>query len=206
MNPCEKNMTRILNMQILTAALFFTLTPFAVLAQNTPAASAPSANKSMVQKTFASPEAASKALADAVRAQDAQALLAIVGPASKSWLFTGDVVADREDWAKFLAAYDKKHGITLTNGRLTRRRGARRSSTGASAATSSTPCRRCWPSSMHSVSTRLPILTILASMRTRAGSSPRLVKRTACTGRRRTVPHRVRWGRCWARPPRKVIA
>jgi hypothetical protein len=113
MNPCEKNMTRILNMQILTAALFFTLTPFAVLAQNTPAASAPSANKSMVQKTFASPEAASKALADAVRAQDAQALLAIVGPASKSWLFTGDVVADREDWAKFLAAYDKKHGITL---------------------------------------------------------------------------------------------
>jgi hypothetical protein len=113
MNPCEKNMTRILNMQILAAALFFTLTPLAVLAQNTPAASAPSANTTMVQKSFASPEAAAKALADAARAQDAQALLAVVGPASKSWLFSGDAVADRDDWAKFLAAYDKKNAISM---------------------------------------------------------------------------------------------
>jgi hypothetical protein len=47
-----------------------------------------------------------------VRAKDAQALLAVVGPASKDWLFTGDPVADRDDWAKFLAAYDKKNGIS----------------------------------------------------------------------------------------------
>jgi hypothetical protein len=78
-------------------------------AQTAPAkkASAPAA----AQKKFDSPEAAAKALADAVRAQDANALLAIVGPSSKSWLFTGDNVSDRADWAKFLAAYDKKTAI-----------------------------------------------------------------------------------------------
>jgi len=92
--------------QFLIAACFIALAPLGALAQNTPAA------KATVQKSFASPEAATKALADAVRAQDAQALLAIVGPASKNWLFTGDPVADRADWAKFLAAYDKKNGIT----------------------------------------------------------------------------------------------
>jgi hypothetical protein len=107
----RKIMPRKLNMPSLIAALCVAL--LAVLAQNTPAASSPSANTTMVQKTFASPEAASKALADAVRAQDAQALLAVVGPTSKSWLFSGDVVADRDDWAKFLAAYDKKNGINL---------------------------------------------------------------------------------------------
>jgi hypothetical protein len=109
----RKIMTRTLNMPFLIAALCVVLAPLAALAQSTPATSASSAKTTVAQKTFASPEAASKALADAVRAQDAQALLAIVGPASKSWLFTGDVVADREDWAKFLAAYDKKNGITL---------------------------------------------------------------------------------------------
>jgi len=41
-----------------------------------------------------------------------QALLAVVGPTSRDWLFSGDKVADRSDWAKFLAAYDKKHGIS----------------------------------------------------------------------------------------------
>jgi hypothetical protein len=103
--------------QFLAAALFVALAPLGVLAQNTTPANAPSAKaptaNALVQKSFASPEAACKALADAVRAQDAQALLAVVGPASKSWLFSGDAVADRDDWAKFLAAYDKKNGITL---------------------------------------------------------------------------------------------
>jgi hypothetical protein len=112
-NPCEKNMTRKLNLQSLAATFFLALTPLGALAQDTPAASAPSANKSMAQKSFASPQAASKALADAVRAQDAQALLAVVGPASKSWLFSGDTVTDRDDWARFLAAYDKKNAISM---------------------------------------------------------------------------------------------
>jgi hypothetical protein len=63
------------------------------------------------QKTFASPEEAAKALADAVRAADVAALLAVVGPESKSWIFTGDKVQDRADWKTFLAAYDKKNAI-----------------------------------------------------------------------------------------------
>ena len=102
--------------QSLIAVFFIVLAPLAALAQNPPAAKVPAtkapAANAMAQKSFASPEAAAKALADAVRAQDAQALLAVVGPASKDWLFTGDPVADRADWAKFLAAYDKKNGIT----------------------------------------------------------------------------------------------
>ncbi|WP_313953844.1 DUF2950 domain-containing protein [Accumulibacter sp.] len=64
-----------------------------------------------VQSSFATPEDAARALADAVRAEDKQALLAVVGPDSASWLFSGDAVADRADWKKFLTAYDHKHGV-----------------------------------------------------------------------------------------------
>jgi Protein of unknown function (DUF2950) len=109
--PSEKIMTLKHKMQSLAAVFLIGLAPLGALAQNTLAVNAPAA-KAVVQKSFTSPEAASKALADAVRAQDAQALLAVVGPASKNWLFTGDPVADRDDWAKFLAAYDKKNDIS----------------------------------------------------------------------------------------------
>jgi hypothetical protein len=60
------------------------------------------------QRTFASPEEAAKALADAVRALDKDALLAVVGPNSASWIFSGDKVADVNDWKTFLAAYEAK--------------------------------------------------------------------------------------------------
>ena len=63
------------------------------------------------QTSFASPEEASKALADAVRAGDVHALLAVVGPSSRSWLFSGDKVADANDWKTFLAAYDEKNSL-----------------------------------------------------------------------------------------------
>ena len=63
------------------------------------------------QKTFAQPEEAARALADAVRGADRNAILAVLGPQSKSWVFTGDDVADREDWKKFLTAYDRKNTI-----------------------------------------------------------------------------------------------
>jgi hypothetical protein len=62
-------------------------------------------------KGFATPDEAGAALADAVRAKDPKAVLAVVGPGAKPWLFSGDEVADRNDWSKFLAAYDKKHKI-----------------------------------------------------------------------------------------------
>jgi hypothetical protein len=72
------------------------------------AAKAPAAKAATAQRTFATPEEAAKALADAVRAADVDALLAVVGPSSKSWLFTGDNVADANGWKKFLGAYDEK--------------------------------------------------------------------------------------------------
>ena len=75
-------------------------------AQAAPAAKA--AKPAAKQRTFASPEEAASALTDAVRAKDRNALLAVVGPASESWIFSGDNVADANDWTRFLAAYDAK--------------------------------------------------------------------------------------------------
>lgn len=77
-----------------------------------PSASAANAKAATVkQQHFASPAAASEALAEAVRAADPKALLAVVGPDARSWLFSGDDVADRESWKRFLTAYDSKHEI-----------------------------------------------------------------------------------------------
>jgi hypothetical protein len=76
------------------------------------ASATPAASKSAVkQVTFASPDAAANALADAVRARDPQKLLAIAGPGSGDWLFSGDPVEDANDWKRFLAAYDEKHSF-----------------------------------------------------------------------------------------------
>jgi hypothetical protein len=74
-------------------------------------AAAPAAKSAAKQRTFASPDEAASALADAVRAKDKDALLAVVGPASATWLFSGDNVADANDWTKFLAAYDAKRTL-----------------------------------------------------------------------------------------------
>jgi hypothetical protein len=76
------------------------------------AAMAPAAAKSAVkQSSYASPDAAAAALADAIRGKDPQKLLAIVGPGSGDWLFSGDPVVDANDWKRFLAAYDEKHAF-----------------------------------------------------------------------------------------------
>lgn len=64
------------------------------------------------QKTYAAPEEAAKALADAIRADDMKALLAVVGPDARGWLSSGDDVADREGRKRFVAAYDRKHAIS----------------------------------------------------------------------------------------------
>jgi hypothetical protein len=90
------------NMKTLAVALMIAMAPLAM-----PAYSA-SPNPAIVQQTFAAPEDAAKALAEAVRANDVNALLAVVGPKSRNWLFSGDEVADRDAWGKFLTAYDQK--------------------------------------------------------------------------------------------------
>lgn len=70
------------------------------------------------QQSHATAEDAARALADAVRAQDKEALLAVVGPTARSWLASGDAVADRADWQRFLAAYDRQHRVEpLSDGR-----------------------------------------------------------------------------------------
>lgn len=76
-----------------------------------PAPAAAAKNAEHSPRSFASPDAASEALAAAVRNKDAKALVSIVGPGSTSWLFSGDQVADANDWAKFLAAYEEKHSL-----------------------------------------------------------------------------------------------
>lgn len=91
-------------MNAIAAVMLLAMAPFAPAANS--AAAAPAA-----QKTFASPDAAGEALADAVRSGNVTALLAVVGPASRSWLSSGDAVADRADWKKFLAAYERKHAV-----------------------------------------------------------------------------------------------
>lgn len=78
-------------------------------AQDKPVAAASSPVKAMAPRSFVTPEDAATALADAVRAGDVKAMLEVIGPASKSWLFSGDKVADAADWKRFLAGYDKKH-------------------------------------------------------------------------------------------------
>ena len=92
--------------KILAAALLIATTPIINAAQPAPP------TQQITQKAFATPEDAAKALAEAVRAEDVNALLAVVGPSSRTWLFSGDAVTDRNDWKKFLADFDQKHSIT----------------------------------------------------------------------------------------------
>ena len=80
-----------------------------------PAAAKPAAAKPAAkQKTFASAQEAAAALAAAVRAESVDDLLGVVGPDSKSWIFSGDGVADRADWKRFLEAYDQKNALQAT--------------------------------------------------------------------------------------------
>jgi hypothetical protein len=82
------------------------------LAQEAKAApAAKAAPKAAAQKTFATPEDAVKALVEAVRAGSAEGMIAVVGPQSRGWIFTGDKVSDANDWKNFLAAFDRKNAL-----------------------------------------------------------------------------------------------
>ena len=75
------------------------------------AASASAPAKAQKQPTFATPEEGVAELVQAVRAGSASRLLELMGAGSKSWLSSGDAVADRAEWKRFLDAYDKKNSI-----------------------------------------------------------------------------------------------
>jgi hypothetical protein len=61
----------------------------------------------MPQRSFLSPEKAVTSLVTAVRANDMEEMLAILGPGSRELIFSGDDVADRTGREKFLKAYDR---------------------------------------------------------------------------------------------------
>jgi hypothetical protein len=63
------------------------------------------------QPMFVSPEAAVAAMIDAIRTKNDARLATIIGPGSRTWLFSGDAIADRADLDRFVAAYDEKHVI-----------------------------------------------------------------------------------------------
>jgi len=115
----DKEITMKTSNFILRAALAgaLALSPVLAFSQASPAPAAakpaPAAKPAAAAaaKSFPTPEEAGKALVDAVRAKDINALLAVVGPSAKSWLFTGDDVADANDWKKFVAAYEQKNTI-----------------------------------------------------------------------------------------------
>jgi hypothetical protein len=93
------------------AALTLALAATGLQAQEKKAPPAASTSKAPAQQQFATPEDAVKSLVDAVRAEDANRLLAVIGPQSKSWLFTPDKIANRAEWKKFLASYDVKNNL-----------------------------------------------------------------------------------------------
>lgn len=101
--------------QLITAgftALTLALAATGLQAQEKKAPAPSTAANAPAQKQFATPEDAVKALVDAVRAEDAKAMVAVIGPKSKNWLLTGDKVADKAEWKKFLSAYDLKNSLT----------------------------------------------------------------------------------------------
>jgi hypothetical protein len=57
------------------------------------------------QKTFASPDEAGKAVAEAATAGSHDALVAIFGPGSQDVIFSGDTAQDKTNFAGFAAAY-----------------------------------------------------------------------------------------------------
>ena len=102
-----------LSLAIAVAAATLALAPTPAWAQPAaPAAAKPAAAKAGAkQRTFPSAQEAAAALAAAVRASNVDDLLAVVGPSSKTWLFSGDNVSDRNDWKAFLEAYDRKNTL-----------------------------------------------------------------------------------------------
>jgi DUF2950 family protein len=64
------------------------------------------------QRSFASPEEASAALVQAIRARDKTAIVAILGPGSNQWITSGDAEADRAAGERFVSQFDEKHSIS----------------------------------------------------------------------------------------------
>ncbi|HSP96343.1 MAG TPA: DUF2950 domain-containing protein [Candidatus Dormibacteraeota bacterium] len=73
-----------------------------------PVSGAPAAARS-----FASPEEAAQALAAATAANDAKAMLAVLGPEAQPLLTSGDLVADQNARKRFTQAYQAGHSLVM---------------------------------------------------------------------------------------------
>jgi len=71
------------------------------------------------QRSFASPEEAAAALAQAVKSGNRAATLAVLGQDAAAWISSGDRVADRASIARFIAAYDARHELVRNGDKVT---------------------------------------------------------------------------------------
>ena len=76
------------------------------------------------QRNFASPEEATQALVQAVKAHDRTATLAVLGQDAASWISSGDSAADQAAVARFVEAYDASHHLVQKDGKATLTLGA----------------------------------------------------------------------------------
>ncbi len=70
------------------------------------------------QRSFSSPGAAVRAMADAVKADDTRALLRIFGPGSKDIVLSGDPVEDKEGHRRFIKRYEEKNRLEEVSGKV----------------------------------------------------------------------------------------
>jgi hypothetical protein len=71
----------------------------------------PAFGAAVKQKTFASPEEGVKALMEAAKKNDTNAMLAILGPEAKSLIESGDQVSDRAAGERFVKSYEESNKL-----------------------------------------------------------------------------------------------
>ena len=175
------------------------------------------------------PEEVFKAFMDALRAGERPAMIKMLGPDARDIVSSGDDVADRQIWRRFVEKYDQAHRLeaggersssssgpttsrcrsrscrTARAGASTPRRDGRRSSAAASVRTSWPRSRFAWPMWMPSASTTGsgPAAQVSSSMR--SAWSARQASATASSGRPGQASRRAPWERSWRARGRKGI-
>jgi hypothetical protein len=115
--PETSTMPRTLRLMaaIVVAAAVASATAWAQAPATPGAAPAKSKRPQIEQRTFASADEASAALAEAMRTDDAKRVFAVLGPGSGKLIYTGDKVADQRLRDRFVAAWEKAHKFDSTN-------------------------------------------------------------------------------------------
>jgi hypothetical protein len=72
-----------------------------------------------VQRHFDTPELATTALVAALTANDTKALLGVLGPKAKPLVDSGDPVADKAAYARFVEKYNEAHALVRTGDTVT---------------------------------------------------------------------------------------